>query len=92
MVKDHSDNERGNLLLPLLGLLFPSSNKGCFVSTTPQTQQHIPCPLLCQLWNTERERNVLFNDALNSFYLGYMVSDIWLRTILNGERKPAAAT
>ena len=30
----------------------------------------------------ERERNVLFNDALNTFYLRYMVSDIWLRTIL----------
>ena len=29
-----------------------------------------------------RERNVLFNDALNTFYLRYMASDIWLRTIL----------
>ena len=34
-----------------------------------------------------KEGNVLFNDALNTFYLrlygiGYMVSDIWLRTIL----------
>ena len=26
--------------------------------------------------------NVLFNDALNTFYYGYMASDIWLRTIL----------
>ena len=32
---------------------------------------------------TERERNVLFNDALNTFFIyGYMASDIWLRTIL----------
>ena len=30
----------------------------------------------------KKERNVLFNDALNTFYLGYMASDIWLRTIL----------
>ena len=30
----------------------------------------------------ERERNVLFNNALNTFYLRYMASDIWLRTIL----------
>ena len=29
-----------------------------------------------------RERNVLFNDALNTFFYGYMMSDIWLRTIL----------
>ena len=29
------------------------------------------------------EGNVLFNDALNTFYFyGYMASDIWLRTIL----------
>ena len=33
--------------------------------------------------NRERERNVLFNDALNTFYLRlYGVRDIWLRTIL----------
>ena len=32
--------------------------------------------------NSERERNVLSNDALNTFYLRYMASDIWLRTIL----------
>ena len=31
----------------------------------------------------ERERNVLFKDALNIFFIyGYMASDIWLRTIL----------
>ena len=28
------------------------------------------------------EGNVLFNDALNTFYYGYMASDIWLKTIL----------
>ena len=30
----------------------------------------------------ERERNVLFNDALNTFYLPLYGSYIWLRTIL----------
>ena len=31
----------------------------------------------------ERERNVLFNDALKHIFIyGYMASDIWLRTIL----------
>ena len=30
-----------------------------------------------------KEGNVLFNDALNTFFIyGYMASDIWLRTIL----------
>ena len=36
MVKDHSDSERGNLLLPH-GLLFPISSKGSFTCTIPQT-------------------------------------------------------
>ena len=26
--------------------------------------------------------NVLFNDALNTFFYGYMASDLWLRIIL----------
>ena len=34
MVKDHSDDERGNPLLPH-GLLFLISNKGSFVCITP---------------------------------------------------------
>ena len=36
MVKDHSDNERGNQLLPH-GLLFPINSKGSFICTIPQT-------------------------------------------------------
>ena len=33
MVKDHSDSERGNLLPPLHGLLFPFNSKGlCYTS------------------------------------------------------------
>ena len=31
MVKDHSDNERGNPLMSLHGLLFPISSKGSFI-------------------------------------------------------------
>ena len=31
MVKDHSDNERGNPLPPLHGLLFPISSKGFYM-------------------------------------------------------------
>ena len=36
MVKDHSDSERGNPLPPH-GLLFPTSSKGSFICTIPQT-------------------------------------------------------
>ena len=36
MVKDHSDSERGNPLLPYR-LLFLISNKGSFICTIPQT-------------------------------------------------------
>ena len=36
MVKDHSDSEKGNPLLPH-GLLLSISNKGSFICTIPQT-------------------------------------------------------
>ena len=36
MVKDHSDSERGNPLLPH-GLLFSINSKGYFICTIPQT-------------------------------------------------------
>ena len=36
MVKDHSDSEKANLLLPHR-LLFPISSKGSFICTIPQT-------------------------------------------------------
>ena len=36
MVKDHSDSERRNLLLPH-GLLFPINSKGSFICTIRQT-------------------------------------------------------
>ena len=34
-VKDYSDSEQGNLLLSLLELLFPISNKKSFICTIP---------------------------------------------------------
>ena len=37
MVKDHSDNERGNPLPPPK-LLFPISSKGSFIFIIPQTE------------------------------------------------------
>ena len=39
MVKDHSDSERGNPLLPH-GLLFPISSKGSFICTIPDRIAH----------------------------------------------------
>ena len=51
MVKDYSDSERGNLLLPH-GLLFLISSKGSFICTIPQTGYNIPQPLLHQSWST----------------------------------------
>ena len=51
IVKDHSDSERGNPVLPH-GLLFPISSKGSFICTIPQTGYHIPWPLLHKLWST----------------------------------------
>ena len=36
MVKDHSDSDRGNLLVPH-GLLFPINSKGSFICIIPQT-------------------------------------------------------
>ena len=51
MVKDHSDSEKGNPLLPQR-LLFPINSKGSFICTIPQTGEHIPRPLLHQSWST----------------------------------------
>ena len=40
MVKDHSDNEKGNPLPPHR-LLFPINSKGSFICTIPQRGYHI---------------------------------------------------
>ena len=50
MVKDHSDSEKGNLLLPH-GLLFPNSSKSSFICTIPDRIAHTR-PLLHQSWST----------------------------------------
>ena len=42
MVKDLPDSEKGNTLLPVLGLLFSISSKGLFINTIPQTGYYIP--------------------------------------------------
>ena len=39
MVKDYSDSERGNLLLPLHRLLFPISSNGSFIYCTLSNRQ-----------------------------------------------------
>ena len=52
MVKDHSDSERGNPLPPH-DLPFPISSKGSFIRIIPQTEKHIPQPLLHQSWTTD---------------------------------------
>ena len=52
MVKDHSDYERENLLLPLHGLLFLISSKGAFISTIPTDRTstyHSLCYTSCKV-------------------------------------------
>ena len=51
MVKDHSDSEQGNPLLPHR-LLLSINSKGSFICTIPQMGLHIPQPLLRQSWST----------------------------------------
>ena len=56
----------------------------CWPNTT--ALYHNKSSHICHHWHSRfckgrKEGNVLFNDALNTFYLRYMASDIWLRTI-----------
>ena len=76
-LKGNLDNERGNPLLPLDGLLFLINSMGFFTCTISKTTD----------WNekylngsTRNKGHVLFNDALGTFYLllygvGHMVKD-----------------
>ena len=57
MVKDHSDSEKGNLLPPLHELLF-----------LIMYPFHVMCNKFYCYW-LKKEGSVLFNDALNTFYL-----------------------
>ena len=47
-----------------------------------QLSQHCCFKQIGVVQEREREKDVLFNDALTHFIYGYMASDIWLRTIL----------
>ena len=51
MVKDHSDRERGNLMLPH-GLLFPISSKGSFICIIPRQDNTYHSLCLHQSWST----------------------------------------
>ena len=79
MVKDHSDSVRENLLLPLYGLL-SNQQQGIFyirhptdriihtISFVTSVMEQWLEPLGFSLIR-RKEGNVLFNDALNTFYL-----------------------
>ena len=43
MVKEHSNIQRGNLQLPLHGILFPISSKGSFIRIIPQIGWYTRC-------------------------------------------------
>ena len=51
MVKDHSDSERGNPLMPH-GLLIPISSKGYFICTIPQTVLNLIKDKFIENWYT----------------------------------------
>ena len=84
MVKDHSDNQRGNLLLPLHGLLFSISNKGSFHKTGPMI-------LLCI--TTKHFHNNCPNWTPGSFLITHLSfsisSDNWsISPITGSQPKP----
>ena len=72
MVKDHSDSERGNPLPPH-GLLFPISTGPTMKDQSDDPSRQRWCDAETSIEShgsrveIERERNVLFNDALNTF-------------------------
>ena len=74
MVKDHSDSEGGNLLLPH-GLLFPISSKGSFICIIPHTGWHIPQPLLHQSWITGWNETIEYEFHTLQLWLG--ISYAW---------------
>ena len=60
MVKDHSDSEKGNPLLP---------HRLLFTISTYHSLCYTSRGALAGTMHTMKEGNVLFNDALNTFYL-----------------------
>ena len=83
MLKDHSDSERGNSLPPH-GLLFLISSNGFFYMhhptgriahttafVTPVVEHWLERELA--QWVKNNEGNVLFNDALSTFYIQFYI-------------------
>ena len=54
MVKDHTDNERGNQLLPHR-LLFPISSKGSFICIIPYNEKAHTITFVTPVMGLERE-------------------------------------
>ena len=76
MVKDHSDSERGNQLLPH-GLLFPISSKGSFICIIPDRLAHTTAfvkPVVEHLRCNQCEIDHLFQVCLNigSYWCDYV--------------------
>ena len=69
MLKDHSDNQRGNPLPPLHGLLFLISSKGSYIDicTTPQTGYHIQRPQLIQSCSTGWNKKQLKDSTMRDY-------------------------
>ena len=65
MVNDHPDSEWGNTWLPH-GLFFLISSNGSFICTIPQTGQHIPQPLLHQMWSTGWNKKQLNGSTMRN--------------------------
>ena len=57
MVKDHSDSEKGNPLLPYR-LLFPISSKGSFICTMSECSYHGATEILRYKQNTPPKTNI----------------------------------
>ena len=63
-VKDHSDNERRNLLLPLYGLLFSISSKASFISTIPKDSTYHSLILVVEHWVESEIAQWVHHDGL----------------------------
>ena len=93
MVKDHSDSEKGNPLLPHR-LLFPISSKGSFICTIPQTGKYIPRALLHQSWSTGWNEKYNNKETLtknfeigNTTDIGYLeIADINAKDTYTGHK------
>ena len=65
MVKDHSDSEKGDPLLPHR-LLFPINSKDSFICTIPQTGSHISRPYTVNSSERFSSNKLLFLIPANS--------------------------